>query len=506
MIAVHRQPKSPRVRALLRHALGMLTLLACASAGAQVVTMKYVVNNLGNLAGVDGASVQALGLNEAGQVVGQSLSAGGTTHAFRTAPNRAITAVDDLGTLGGNFSAAYGINNLGQVAGDTDTAIPGPVIGGVQQPNARRAFRLDPGGSMIDLGTLAPNGGANGFNNSGARAINDAGNVVGFATVPADTCGSSSHAFRTAPNASIVYSPFPPYGDDLGTLVPPFLTLVNCRSSTAWAVNSAGDAVGDSATTRSGLPRHAFRTAPLVYRTDLGSLGGRGNSAAFAINDLGESVGESAVALDPVGNPFDSPHAFISMGSLVPRTIDIGTLGGGYSSAAGINYRYPYDSQVVGTSSTTGNAALHAFLWTGNVFNGGTMVDLNTRIVAGSGWELVGAKAINNKGQIIGTAWKNGVRFVGYAVRLDPSDVAVSVLIGTLSDAQYGLSAGQINALTDKLTSAYNSIRAGLFKQAGNNLDAASKAVQTQLQVAKMSPATANALLAAIDTIRVTLQ
>ena len=502
MTAVHCQSKSLRVRALVRHVFGALTLLACASAGAQVVTMKYVVNNLGNLKSVDGASVQALGLNEAGQVVGQSINAIDATHAFRTAPNRAIQSTDDLGTLGGSFSSAYGINNASQVAGDADTALAGP-FGSV----VRRAFRLDPGGSMIDLGTLAPNGGANGFNNSGARGINDAGNVVGFATVPADTCGSSSHAFRTAPNASIVYSPFPPYGDDLGTLVPPTLTTVNCRSSMAWAVNSAGDAVGDSATTLStGLPRHAFRTAPLVYRTDLGTLGGRGNSAAFAINDLGESVGESAVALDPAGNPFDSPHAFISMGSLVPRTIDIGTLGGGYSSAAGINYRYPDDSQVVGSATTSGNAALHAFLWTGNVFNGGTMVDLNTRIAAGSGWELVGAKAINNKGQIIGAAWKNGVRFVGYAVRLDPSDVAVSVLIGTLSDAQYGLSAGQINSLTDKLTSAYNSIRAGLFKQATNQLNANINAVQVQVQNGKMSVATANALIAAINAIIVTLQ
>jgi probable HAF family extracellular repeat protein len=242
MTAVLRHTKSLRVRALVRRAIGTLTLLACASAGAQVVTMKYVVNNLGNLTGVDGSSVQALALNEAGQVVGQSIDADGKTHAFRTAPNRAIKALDDLGTLSGNFSAA-----------------------------------------------------------------------------------------------------------------------------------------------------------------------------------------------------------------------------------AGINYRYPYDSQVVGAASTTNDAAFHAFLWTGKVFNGGTMVDLNTRIVAGSGWELVGAKGINNK-------------------------------------CQYELSAGQINALTDKLNNAYNSIRAGLFKQAVNNLDAASKAVQTQLQVAKMSPATANALRAAIDTIRVTLQ
>ena len=75
-----------------------------------------------------------------------------------------------------------------------------------------------------------------------------------------------------------------------------------------------------------------------------------------------------------------------------------------------------------------------------------------------------------------------------------------------MSDAQYGLSAGQINSLTDKLTSAYNSIRAGLFKQATNQLNATINAVQVQVQNGKMSVATANALIAAINAIIVTLQ
>lgn len=470
----------------------MLVALAT-PASAQIVTMKYVVNDLGNLAGQDGASVSAWALNEAGQVVGQSVTAGGQTHAYRTAPNRAIKPADDLGTLGGAFSAAYAINNAGQVAGDADTALAGPFNSVV-----RRAFRLDPGSPMIDLGTLAPNGGANGFNNSGARGINDAGVVVGHATVPADACGSASQAFRTAPN-----SPINPAFDRLGTLVP--APYANCRSSIAWAVGGAGLVVGDSATVVStGVPNHAFRWAPATGLIDLGTLGGR-DSQAFAVNDRGEIVGQSLVPLDPTGNPFNSPRAFLSQGSLVPRMIDLGTLGGTYSSASGINSRDPYDSQIVGASSTAGDAALRAFLWTGNLLNGGVMVDLNTRIAPDTGWQLVSARSINNKGQIIGTAWRTGVPFVGYAVRLDPSDVAVDVLKASLSDAAYGLTLGQVNSLGDKLTNATVSIQQGLFKQAVNQLNAFVNAVQVAVANGKMSVSAGSALVAGANAIIATL-
>ena len=75
------------------------------------------MRNLGTLGGRDYSF--AYGINDAGQVVGQSLKAvGDAQHGFITGPNG--TGMRDLGTLRGdlgNFSIAGGINDTGQVTG-----------------------------------------------------------------------------------------------------------------------------------------------------------------------------------------------------------------------------------------------------------------------------------------------------------------------------------------------------------------------------------------------------
>lgn len=77
---------------------------------------------------------------------------------------------------------------------------------------------------------------------------------------------------------------------------------------------------------------------------------------------------------------------------------DIGSLGGDWSRALDINDA----GQVVGNAR---NAASQnrAFLW-----ENGQMKDLNNLIPAGSGWALVSAEAINQRGQIVGFGVING--------------------------------------------------------------------------------------------------
>jgi probable HAF family extracellular repeat protein len=116
----------------------------------------------------------ARGINDAGQVVGNSDTYNGPAHAFITGPDG--VGMIDLGTLGGQYSTAYGINDAGRVVGQSGTA-----------NGQGRAFITGPEGmGMTDLGTL-------GGEYSTAYGINDAGQVVGYSwTVIVPLTGSTT--------------------------------------------------------------------------------------------------------------------------------------------------------------------------------------------------------------------------------------------------------------------------------------------------------------------------
>jgi len=103
---------------------------------------------------------------------------------------RASTGTRDLGTLGGSLSGAYAINNGGQVVGWS--TMPDNVT--------LHAFVWSAVDGMRDLGTLGGTGATE------ARSINDAGQVVGGSGVPGNP---ESHAFLWTASAGM---------RDLGTL------------------------------------------------------------------------------------------------------------------------------------------------------------------------------------------------------------------------------------------------------------------------------------------------
>ena len=96
---------------------------------------------------------------------------------------------------------------------------------------------------------------------------------------------------------------------------------------------------------------------------DLGTLAGTGNndvSVGMSINNQGEVTGYALTNNS-------GPHAFLYNGKMQ----DLGTLGGTYSSALGVNDL----GDVVGESKTSGDQFTHAFL-----FRDKTMFDLVDKI------------------------------------------------------------------------------------------------------------------------------
>lgn len=327
--------------------------------------------------GIGAGSSVVSGVNTDGNVVVGFVRRGAYYRAFRW--NASSGKIDDIGTLGGVFSLANGVNAAGDVVvGESDTSA-----------GVTRAFRWTAADQkMTDLGTL-------GGSLSAAYAVNAAGDVV---VGGANTSSEERHVFRwTAADQKMT---------DLGTL--------GGTEANAFAVNKVGDVVVGTSNLSGDAAYRAFRwTLASGTMDDLGTLGGS-NSEGIAVNAAGDVVVgyadyvESINGVPGVNNGFR--HAFLwTEGS--GKMQDLGTLGGNNSTARGIN---DIGDVVVGESEIS-SGAVRAFRWTEAggmqtiedwlIANGVKVVHFNTRV----------ATDVNAAGDVVVGQLDNGHAFIARA-------------------------------------------------------------------------------------------
>lgn len=353
--------------------------------------------------------------------------------------------VTDLGTLGGTYSYAYGINNAGVVSGGAATATQ---TGGIYQT----AF-LWYGGQPIDLRTLGGadcpecNSAASGPNASGVAPIYSETSSPAY--MDEDFCGFGTHrqclaaiwkngAMTALPNLEGGHNGQASWTNNKGQTV-------------GFAENGTADPTCSDATPFQVLRFEAVVWEPNGKVRELRPLDGDTVGYAFGINNNGQAVGVTGLCSDtqvpPIVPGTNAPHGVLWEKDGTP--VDLGSLGGGpFTIPASVNDL----GEVAGASLSSEDGTVHPFLWTqekgmqdlgtfpgaivtgipccgtlnnkgdavgltvdGTTFNmraflwhDNTLLDLNTLIPPNSGWALQDADSINDAGEIVGWGTING--------------------------------------------------------------------------------------------------
>jgi len=243
---------------------------------------------------------RAMGINNAGQVMGEYLYSGMWRGAFLWQDG----VMTDLGSFGGGLTRVFGMNDAGAIVGVSTNAL-----------GKSRAF-LWQAGAMTDLGELP------GSEHCFAVDVNERGQVLGYCYC---TDGRTAGFLWNA-----------------GTMV----DLGSLGGSVTYpsALNELGQVAGSS-TTASGSTRGFFWQNGSM--TSVGTLGGD-YSGAHGLNNRGQVIGLSVTATG-------AQRSYLwENGSMT----ELATLGGDYGVAQAINDA----GQIIGNSRTAAGLG-RGFLW-----------------------------------------------------------------------------------------------------------------------------------------------
>lgn len=358
-----------------------------------------------------------------------------------------------LGTLasGDNFSVAQGINDYGQVVGNSYVADSNGI------PTNEKAFLFTPGVGMVDLGTAGATG-------AFAWDINDSGRVTGLVHEGGSLASGGYWEWAAIWDNGVGHT-IPGYGQP-------------GMSSTATGVNDSGIVVGHSDVMNWADPlphSEAFVYDGSTLRF-LGTLGGPW-SYAMDINNSGFIAGFADTGENPYGGPgvyTSRYHAVIWSPS--GALLDLGTFG-----TDSYAYKINASGMVVG-SSIARDGYSHAFLYNGTslidigtpnqnteavsindagqvigntnnwiyatpfLFEGGVKYDLNALVNSLGSDKLVSTHDINNFGQIVGYGQHSG-RYEAFV--LTPTGVVVPPPPPPTGNAAPTADAGGPYAITD---------------------------------------------------------
>jgi probable HAF family extracellular repeat protein len=296
-------------------------------------------------------------------------------------------SITDLGTLGGSYSSASGINDGGQIVGNSFTSADNVnaypfflTSSGMQQLSTGGAL----GGSPSDISTSgliggsvpsaqAAGGGPAEWNlgvlsllpilqpsgPAGVARVNTSGLAVGQAFLPS---ANQQHAVEWTPGGAI---------KDLGTLGGSF--------STANGVNASGEIAGTSTAPDGSFSAFVYEGGAM---TALPRPAGATWCHGGAINDAGAVWGTCFVSGQAI-------HVVTWAGGTMS---DLGPV---FDATSGEIYAVNSSGEAVGYAArSSGLAAIFV--------SGGIIYDLNALLPTGSGWHVDMANDINSGATIVG--------------------------------------------------------------------------------------------------------